>query len=105
MDGPDHRASLEPNELAALVRGVRTVERALGDGVKRPTAAEQETKKVVRRRLLTARALGQGAEISSADVVLRRAGHGLPAEELPCVLGRRLRVALPAGAAVEREHL
>jgi N-acetylneuraminate synthase/N,N'-diacetyllegionaminate synthase len=89
MDGPDHRASLEPGELAELVAAVRDVESALGDGDKRPVAAELETRAVVRRRIIASRALAAGTVIEADDVKLLRAAVGLEAELLDDLIGRR----------------
>jgi N,N'-diacetyllegionaminate synthase len=90
LEGPDHRASLEPTEFAELVGAVRLVESALGDGLKRPTTAEQETRLVVRRRILAGRDLAAGTLLTEADLKLRRSGEGLGVDALPQLLGRRL---------------
>ena len=51
MPGPDHKASLEPDQFATMVHGIRTIERALGDGIKRPTPSEKTNLSVVRKSL------------------------------------------------------
>ncbi len=66
------------------------MESSLGDGRKRPTFGELETRLVVRRRLLAARSLRAGTTIAESDLKLRRAGEGLGADALPHVIGRRL---------------
>jgi N-acetylneuraminate synthase/N,N'-diacetyllegionaminate synthase len=91
LPGPDHRASLEPSELAALVRGVRAVEAALGDGAKRPMPSEADVRRVARKSLVAARPLRAGEALTAADVAIKRPGTGLPPSELPAVLGRRVR--------------
>ena len=96
MKGPDHRASLNPTDFASLVRAVREAESAIGDGRKEPTAAELKTKKVVQKTLVTARALRAGVMLRSKDVVLRRTSGGLPPSNLPLLLGRKTRRAVPA---------
>jgi sialic acid synthase SpsE len=72
LPGPDHRASLEPDELAAMIRRLREVARALGDGVKAPAPGEIETARLVRRSWHAARALSAGAVLAAHDVVLLR---------------------------------
>jgi N-acetylneuraminate synthase/N,N'-diacetyllegionaminate synthase len=96
LPGPDHRASLEPAQFAALVRGVRTVEAALGDGDKRPMPSELDTRAVARRSLVAARALPAGHRLVRADVAIKRPGTGIPPAELSRVLGRRLSRAVAA---------
>lgn len=76
MDGPDHRASLEPPELAEMVRAVRDVEAALGDGVKRPMPSEVKNKSVARKSLVSARAIKAGELITANDLVIIRPGGG-----------------------------
>ncbi|MBI4061534.1 MAG: N-acetylneuraminate synthase family protein [Elusimicrobia bacterium] len=99
MKGPDHSYAVEPSELAALVASVRMASAMLGDGRKRPHAAEAELRDY-RRGLFTTRALGQGEAFTRANTaVLRRAGKpetDLPPERLDEVLGASARRSLPA---------
>jgi N-acetylneuraminate synthase len=101
--GPDHAASLEPDELASLVRGIRTIASALGSGEKRPAEAELEIAAVARKSLVAARALRAGETLAAADVVLRRPGTGLPPMWLDRLLGRRAARAVEAGALLREE--
>lgn len=78
LSGPDHRASLEPSEFAALVRGVRAVESALGDGIKRPQDEELGIRKVARKSLHWTRALPAGHRVEPTDLTCLRPGEGLP---------------------------
>lgn len=75
--GPDHAASLEPDELAALVGAVREVEAALGDGVKAPSAVEMPNRLVARRSLVAARPLAAGETLSDDAVTAKRPADGL----------------------------
>lgn len=105
LPGPDHRASLEPRELAVLVRGVRTIESALGDGRKVPAAEELNTAAVARRSLVAVRDLAAGTILTEENIAIRRPGTGLPPSTLPNVLGRRLRQDVVAGALLSLEML
>jgi N-acetylneuraminate synthase len=91
LPGPDHRASLEPAEMAALVRGVRTIESALGDGDKRPMPSEEDTRNVARKSLVAARPLKAGERLTRGAVAIKRPGTGIPPGELDRALGRVLR--------------
>ena len=73
--GPDHRASLPPAELHALVRGIRSIESALGDGVKRPAEAEAGVEAVARKSVVTTRAVAAGAILEREDLAIRRPGN------------------------------
>jgi len=101
LPGPDHTSSLEPGGLAALVRGVRLVESALGDGRKRPAPIEADTARVARKSLTAARDLRKG-EILAGDMVLtRRPGTGLPPSSLELLLGRRAARDYAAGELLD----
>lgn len=91
LPGPDHRASLDVSEMAALVRGIRTVESALGDGEKRPAASELDTRRIARKSLVATRSLRAGERLTAAVVAIKRPGTGIAPGDLERVLGRRLR--------------
>jgi sialic acid synthase SpsE len=105
LPGPDHQASLEPAELAALVAAVREVERALGDGVKRPTASEVPVRAVARKSLVAARDLPAGQRLTTEDVAILRPGTGLSPAALDTVLGRRLARAVSAQTLLAEDML
>jgi N-acetylneuraminate synthase/N,N'-diacetyllegionaminate synthase len=103
--GPDHAASLEPAELAELVRAVRRVEAALGSEVKQPVPSELEVRAVARRSLHLRSDLPAGAILTQDMLIaLRPAGFIAPGE-LSRVIGRRLRHALAAGSQLRWEDL
>ncbi len=103
LPGPDHKASAEPAELAALVRGVRVVESAMGDGRKVPARSEENTASVARRSLVAARDIAKGELLASDAIVLRRPGTGLPALRRASLLGRRARRDVPTGTLLSEE--
>lgn len=75
--GPDHAASLEPDELAAMIEGIREIEAALGDGRKVPTASERGNMTAARKSLVAARPIRSGQEFSPATITVKRPGDGL----------------------------
>lgn len=77
MDGPDHKASLEPAELKAMVQGIRAVELTLGDGIKGPRPSEIKNKAVARKSLVAARNIDAGSIIEQADIAIKRPGSGV----------------------------
>ena len=97
LPGPDHRASLEPGELRALVAGIRTVECALGTEEKRPAASELPTREVVRRSLVAARPLPAGVLLETSMFRALRPAGGIPPSDLDRVIGRHLTRALLEG--------
>jgi N,N'-diacetyllegionaminate synthase len=90
MPGPDHAASMEPEELTRLIRALREAHAALGDGIKRPQPSELETRQVARRSLVAARDLVAGTVLAPADLGAKRPGDGLSPFLLDNLVGRRL---------------
>jgi N-acetylneuraminate synthase len=88
MEGPDHKASLEPNELARFVRALRTVSDALGDGRKVPTAAEAPNIPIARRSVVAARAIRKGEPLTNENITLKRPAKGIPASRYDELIGR-----------------
>ena len=101
MKGPDHAASLDPAEFADLVRSIRRVESALGDGIKRSTSGESATKALVQRRLVTARDVEKGAPISWEDLVFKRAECGIAVELADLVIGMSFTTKLPGDTPIQ----
>lgn len=87
MEGPDHKASLEPEELTAMVRAIRRVGAALGDGRKRPTASELPNRQVARKSIVAARPIAQGETFTADNLAVRRPGNGLSPTRWDEILG------------------
>jgi len=105
LPGPDHRASLDVAEFSAMVRAIRSVESALGDGVKRPMPSEADTRRVARKSLVAARALKAGERVAAGDLASKRPGTGISPAELPRVLGLRLTRDVAADEVIPWEAL
>ena len=97
LPGPDHKASLEPDQLCALVRQIRDIEAALGSDVKAPTASELPVRDLVRRSVTTVRSLPAGTTVGKDDVTLMRPGTGIPPVDLEKVIGRKSARNISAG--------
>ncbi|MEO5374472.1 MAG: N-acetylneuraminate synthase [Alphaproteobacteria bacterium] len=105
LPGPDHKASLEPEELAALVAGCRDVAAALGDGRKVCAPSEEKNRTIVRRSLTTVRDIPLGAVIERDMLMARRPATGLPPGSLDLVVGRRAARPIPAGTVLTGDML
>lgn len=101
LPGPDHRASADPQEFAAMVRSIRLVESMLGDGVKRPDPVEADTRDVARRSVVTTRDLPAGHVLVEADLALRRPGTGIAPDHWEALQGRRLAEDVPAHTCLQ----
>ncbi|MFL0658891.1 N-acetylneuraminate synthase [Cylindrospermopsis raciborskii UAM/DH-MRr] len=77
LPGPDHQASLEPQELNQLVQQIREIEQALGDGIKRPTASEWKNREVARKSLVASRAIKASEVFTEENLTCKRPGTGV----------------------------
>ena len=89
LPGPDHQASLEPQELTTAIESIRQVELALGTSTKMPTLTELKNQVVVRKSLVAARSLDKGEVFTEQNLAIKRPGNGIPPMEYWNLLGRR----------------
>ena len=88
LPGPDHKASLEPAELTAMVQSIRHIEVALGSGEKVASASESANKLVARKRIVALKPIPKGASFTEQNMTLKRSASGLFAESWDSVLGQ-----------------
>ena len=88
LPGPDHKASLEPGELKAMVAAIRNIESALGDGIKRLTPSEARNKPVARKSLVARQAIKAGEVFSAQNITTKRPGTGISPMRWDEVMGR-----------------
>jgi N,N'-diacetyllegionaminate synthase len=87
LPGPDHKASLEPSELAALVDGIRNIEVAMGDGIKRPMKSELANLNAARKSLVAGQRIRKGELFSAENVTVKRPGSGISPMEWDSIIG------------------
>jgi N-acetylneuraminate synthase len=105
LPGPDHKASLEPQEIADFVAAVRKVESALGTGRKVPAASEANTASVARRSIVAARDLPAGHILTPDDLAIKRPGTGLPPRMISQLPGIRLKKAVAVDELITLDAL
>jgi len=88
LPGPDHQASLEPGELKEMVRAIRNLEVALGDGIKRPTPSELKNRVVARKSVVAIGLIKKGERFTEENLGSKRPGNGLNPMEIPDLIGR-----------------
>lgn len=103
LPGPDHHASLEPDDFRALVRGIRQVESALGDGRKRRMPEEEDTARAARRSLVAACALPAGTLLAENHIAILRPGTGLAPAQRAQLIGRRALRDIESGTVLTLE--
>ena len=101
LPGPDHKASLEPAELTQMVRDIRALQAALGDGGKTPQPSEWDTRQAARQQVVAARDIAAGSVLARADLSTARCGSGLPPTALWGLVGQRTERAYVAGDVIE----
>lgn len=100
MEGPDHKASLDPGEFGEMVRQIRAIEVALGTGIKWPNPSEEKIKQLVRRRVVAAHDLAVGTILQWEHLIFKRAGEGIYVDQADILIGSRLKAAVSEDAAI-----
>lgn len=101
MEGPDHLASMEPNDFKKMVDSIRNIEKALGSGNKQPTDEEVEISQVVLKRIVARRVIPEGKVIDEEDLIVKRNDLGIPAKFWDLVVGTTARKNYEIDEAVE----
>lgn len=106
LPGPDHVASLQPDELKAMVSAIRNTEAAVsGSGVKEPSPSEVKNKGAARKSIHLKNDLSAGHIITESDLIMKRPGTGISPMALGSVVGKKLKSALPADTMLQDQHL
>lgn len=105
MEGPDHKASLEPGELKDFVRAIRNGEKLLGNGIKAPTKREKEIMKDVRRSIVAAKDLAEGTVLTKNMITYKRPGTGIKPELAEFILGKQLKRSIMEDECITFEDI
>lgn len=89
MEGPDHKASLNPRELKEMVRAVRNIERAMGDGIKAPSPSERKNIDIARKSIVARRTIRKGEIFTEDNLAVKRPGNGISPMKWFDIIGRR----------------
>lgn len=88
MEGPDHKASIEPDELSSMIKAIRNIEEALGDGIKRPSDSETGNITIARKSIVAKRDIMTGEIFSEENITTKRPGTGISPMRWPEILGK-----------------
>ena len=105
LPGPDHSASLEPDEFLRMVQGIRRVSAMLGDGVKAPLPEELDTARVARRSVVAAVNIAAGEVITAGMLICRRPATGIAPRDLQRVIGQCALTRIAAGSVLQWDQL
>lgn len=103
LPGPDHKASLEPDELKQMIANIRALELAMGSGRKAPQPGEWDTRQAARQQVVAARDIHADAVMTRTDLTTARCGHGIEANQLWRLVGTRAKRRFAAGEALTHE--
>ena len=92
LPGPDHKASLEPNELKEMTKAIREVQKAIGDGIKKPTKTEKKIKNVVRKSIVSKVNISKGAVITREVIEIKRPGTGISPIYIDKIVGAKAKI-------------
>jgi len=101
MEGPDHKASLEPYELIEMVSKIRNLEKALGDGLKRPTIKEYETRTLARKSIVAVRDISTSEVINIDMLTCKRPGSGLAPKYIDMIVGKIAKRSISADEQID----
>ena len=105
MPGPDHRASLEPAELKAMVQAIRNIEAALGTADKQPSPSETKNIAIARKSIHLSQPVAKGEQIAADDLIMLRPGDGIPPMRIDEVIGMRTTRDLSKGTKLQEQDL
>lgn len=105
LQGPDHKASLEPDELKEMVDLIRLTETMLGGGLKKPTKSELNTAIVVRKSVFTKIDVPAGKMITEDDITTKRPADGIPANQFFDIIGKKAKTDIEAGTQLKKDML
>lgn len=105
LEGPDHKASLDPEEFKAMVDAIRNVEVAMGDGVRKFSENELEIKKVARKSIIINKDISKDTIIERDMLTIKRPGTGIAPKEINNVIGKKINKDLASGTVLKWEYL
>ena len=89
LDGPDHKASIDPIAFKEMVKGIRNIDIALGDGIKNPSLKELENRRVVRKSIVASTKINKGELFSLSNITVKRPGTGISPMEWDSIIGKK----------------
>ena len=106
MKGPDHKASLEPNELISMVKSIRNIEKAIsGSGVKEPSKSESKNIKIARKSIFLNSDIYKNHSIKANDLIMKRPGHGISPMKFDKIIGKKAVQDLKKGDLLDWKNI
>lgn len=105
LPGPDHKASLEPDEFKEMIHAIRAIEKALGSSIKRPTKNELKIKRIARKSIVARVDINEGEKINKKMLIIKRPGTGIKPRYLTRLVGKRARIGIKKDTLLKLQDL
>ena len=105
MQGPDHKASIEPQEFKRMVQAIRNVEEALGDGIKKPSSLELKNRELIIRRIVAARDIAKGERLGEKNIAFKKGQRGLEVKYYRFIEGKVTDKFIPKDQTIDFSHI
>ena len=105
MEGPDHIASLEPNELKEMTRTIRNIEKALGSGIKKPNKSEVKIQSIVKRKIVLAKDVETNQVLTENDLEYKRCENGIESKYYKSIIGKKVKRKIDADSPLKWEDI
>ena len=105
MEGPDHVASLEPNELKEMTRTIRNIEKALGSGIKKPNKSEVKIQSIVKRKIVLAKDVEENHILIESDLEYKRCENGIESKYYKSIIGKKVKRKIDADSPLMWEDI
>ena len=105
MEGPDHVASLEPNELKEMTRTIRNIEKALGSGIKKPNKSEVKIQSIVKRKIVLAKDVETNQVLTENDLEYKRCENGIESKYYKSIIGKKVKRKIDADSPLMWEDI
>ena len=105
MEGPDHVASLEPDELKEMTRTIRNIERALGSGIKKPNKSEVKIQSIVKRKIVLAKDVETNHVLTEDDLEYKRCENGIDSKYYKSIIGKKVKRKIEADSPLMWEDI
>jgi len=102
LPGPDHKSSLNPEELKELIKEIRNTEKALGSSIKKPTISEKKIMKLVRKSIIADRDIEKGTTVQKDMIIIKRPGTGLEPSEIKKIIGKKAKKSIKKDEIIQK---
>lgn len=105
LEGPDHKASLDPSQLLNMVNGIRNIEKALGDGIKKPNESELQIMVNVRKSIVINKSVKAGHVLTEGDIGIKRPAYGIKPKHFRTIIGKKVKMDIKSDTVLLWDYI